>query len=354
MRSRTQFRPTFDGVLEERVLMSHGGRPGDWHSRPPLHVQRAPLPQRIGPVGTLGDSFTDEYRFYPPDRPLARNWVELLSAARGIDFGPYSLRSRGEPRNQGYAYNWARSDATTVGMIQDQLPGLADQVARGAVRDVVILVGGNDFLEVLYGVAGGVITPEEGVALLPQAAARASVNFGTAVNTLLAASPEVRLVVSTINVDSLPVVLAGTAGVPQGGALLQATRASVDGYNAVIRQAAESPRVGLVDLAAVSDQLATAGVTSFPYGGTTIRLGVGNDFRSLFLADGVHSGTVSQGIIANLFVDAFNREFGTRVRPLSEQEVIGYARKAAHPAPHPFAFGRGAPARLAWGRGARG
>ena len=29
-------------------------------------------------IGVLGDSYSDEYEFYPPDRPTARSWVEIL------------------------------------------------------------------------------------------------------------------------------------------------------------------------------------------------------------------------------------------------------------------------------------
>ena len=70
-----------------------------------------------GGIGVLGDSYSDEYQFYPPHRSTARNWVEILAETRGLNFGRFSPRSRGEPRNQGYEYNWARSDATTDDLI---------------------------------------------------------------------------------------------------------------------------------------------------------------------------------------------------------------------------------------------
>src|SRR3954469_22183694 len=88
-----------------------------------------------GAIGVLGDSYSDEYRFYPPDRATARNWVEILAEARGLDFGPFSAEGRGEPRNRGYEYNWARSGATTDDLIAaGQHTGLAAQVAAGKVR----------------------------------------------------------------------------------------------------------------------------------------------------------------------------------------------------------------------------
>ena len=76
----------------------------------PPYAARAGMP---GGIGVLGDSYSDEYQFYPPDRSTARNWVEILAATRGLDFGRFDDESRGEPRNRGFAYNWARSDATT-------------------------------------------------------------------------------------------------------------------------------------------------------------------------------------------------------------------------------------------------
>src|SRR3954464_1330072 len=92
-----------------------------------------------GGIGVLGDSYSDEYQFYPPDRATARNWVEILAATRGLNFGAFSRDGRGEPRNQGFEYNWARSDATTDDLIRTgQHTGLAAQVAGGSVGIVFV------------------------------------------------------------------------------------------------------------------------------------------------------------------------------------------------------------------------
>src|SRR4051812_24184357 len=95
----------------------------------PFSTARAGFP---GGIGILGDSYSDEYQFYAPDRSAARNWMEMLATTRGLNFGKFTNDGRGEPRNQGYEYNWARSDATTYDMIATgQHTGLAAQVARG-------------------------------------------------------------------------------------------------------------------------------------------------------------------------------------------------------------------------------
>src|SRR5436190_15393570 len=104
-----------------------------------LSPQAAALAGPPGGIGVLGDSYSDEYQFYPPDRSTARNWVEILAATRGLDFGRFSTTSRGEPRNAGYAFNWARSDATTDDLIAGgQHTGLAAQVKRGDVQVVYL------------------------------------------------------------------------------------------------------------------------------------------------------------------------------------------------------------------------
>src|SRR4051794_16090333 len=119
MKNRHAFRPEAVIGLEDRQLLSRSGLTEAVLPAATAHAAvRARNPAvALGAVGTLGDSFTDEYRFYSPDRSRARNWVEILSATRRINFGRYSNASRGEPRNAGFAYNWARSDATTVDMI---------------------------------------------------------------------------------------------------------------------------------------------------------------------------------------------------------------------------------------------
>ena len=165
-----------------------------------------------GGIGVLGDSYSDEYQFYPPDRTTARNWVEILAATRGLDFGPYSAASRGEPRNQGYAFNWARSDATTDDLVASgQHTGLAAQVARGEVGLVVIFIGGNDFINALKG--------PDPVRAAAEVLPRALANHRVAVRTILDASPHVKLALVTLpDIRHLP-EFAGPLqrGPPPGG-----------------------------------------------------------------------------------------------------------------------------------------
>jgi hypothetical protein len=332
MEKRRSSRPLVVEALEGRVALSHGGAVAG----AAVHLKAAanPLPNvsntpvRGGPVGALGDDFTDEYRFYPPDRSVARNWVEILHATREVAFGPFSLRSRGEPRNQGFAYNWARSGATTADMVRDQLPGLAQQVAAGDVRYVSILIGTNDFLRVVGGVQAGLIPPAAALPALVQAEAQAEANLTTAVKTLLAANPNVDLVVFTIPDVSLSPVAQQQATNPLAKMLLAATSQAIQKYNAsAAALAATDGRVALADLAGAAAMAATSPTGTLSFGGQTISLLTpGDDFHDFFLADGVHVGTVAQGIIADLFTLAIADKFGGQTFPPTPPEIIRFAR----------------------------
>jgi len=282
-------------------------------------------------VGTLGDSYTDEYRFYPPDRSQARNWVEILAATRGVDFGPFTTHSRGEPRDQGFAFDWARSAATSADMVRGQLPGLAAQVARGQVQYASIFTGGNDFLFFLGEAATGQVKPQDALSAVARVAHHAEADVRIAVQTLLAASPRVKVVVATLpDVTQLPIVRGAIPDSPTARSILTAVRAEVGRFNAAVRAVAgRSPRVVVADLAAltagIERQAGRRGV--LPFGGTIMDVTEpGDGFRHFYLADGLHAGTVGQGLMADVFVHAIDRAFGAAVAPLSPREITQFAR----------------------------
>src|SRR5262249_2005678 len=154
-----------------------------------------------------------------PDRAVARNWVEILHALRKVSFGKFTTHSRGEPRNQGFAYNWARSDASSEDMINNQLPGLTAQVAAGQVKYAWIFIGGNDYLHLPDNVQQGLTPPAQIPDAIVATTAQLEADFLTAVNTLLAANPNVRLVVSTLPaISNVPLVRLATLANPQAAA----------------------------------------------------------------------------------------------------------------------------------------
>ena len=328
MRKRRSFPFSAWDALEPRVVLSRAS-PG-LAPAALVHPVQSQSAGRALTVGALGDSYTDEYRFYPPNLSQARNWVEILAATRGVDFGKFTTRSRGEPRNQGFAFNWARFDATSGNMIQNQLPGLTAKVAGGQVKYAWIFIGGNDFLDFLRAVQAGSITLAQAPAAVGAAETQAAANFTTAVDTLLAASPAVRLVVATVpDVSTLPIVQQELATMPQAQSLVTDTSQEIGQYNTTIHAlAASDHRIALVDLAGQSAQLSELSGGSVPFGGTSIGLATpGDNYHDFFLADGLHIGTVGQGLIANDFVDAIDADFGAGVAPLSAQQIVRFARR---------------------------
>ena len=316
MGNRRTFRPSGLETLEDRVVLSQGGvLSAAAHAVPTLHN----TPSRLGPVGTLGDSYTDEYRFYAPDRSQARNWVEMLHTVRGVSIGPFTVKNLGEPRNQGFSYNWARSDATSVDMINNQLPGLAAQAAKGQIRYASIFIGGNDFLHLLDAAAAGQIPPANIPAALQATTTTLVINYETAVNTLLAASPNVRIAVWTLPDISL-IPLAHEAGLasPAAAALLQGVSQAETQFNTIVKSLGSNPRIAVVDLASVTAQAASNPTGTISVGGETISLlHPSNDYHSFFLADLIHAGTVAQGIIADTFVLSIDAKFGEQLFPVT-------------------------------------
>jgi hypothetical protein len=279
--------------------------------------------RRMG-VGVLGDSYSDEYEFYPPDRSTARNWVEILAETRQLDFGPRSVTPRPEPRLQGFAYNWARSDATTCDMIDTcQHTGLAAQVARGDVSLVVIFIGGNDFINALRS--------SDAPTALRAVTPRAIANLHTAVRMVLDASPDVKLVLATVpDIRDLPEFAQPLANGSLPQAWGQAARQALNHYNGAIRLlAATEPRIALADLdlhGRVANLISTEYV---PVANHRLdRTMPSNQPDHVFLADRRHAGTVAQGLLARIVVDAANVRFHAGIAPLPEREILDYAARA--------------------------
>jgi phospholipase/lecithinase/hemolysin len=278
-------------------------------------------------IGVLGDSYSDEYRFYPPDRTTARNWVEILASTRGLDFGPYAADSRGEPRNQGYAYNWARSDATTGDMIRTgQHTGLAAQVARGEVGIVLVFIGGNDFINAMKG--------PDPMRAVGDTLSGALSNHRLAVRTILDASPRVRLVLVTLpDIRNLPEFASPLREGRLPFAVADAFTAAIRKFNARIRSlAANDPRVALIVLD-FATRAANALSTEYTLvGGRKLdRRHPGNAPDCFFLADVRHPGTLGQSLMARMFIETVNAKFNAGIPALDSQEVFKLARSVAPP-----------------------
>ena len=277
---------------------------------------------RAGGVGVLGDSYSDEYQFYAPHRNAARNWVEILAKCRGVDFGEFGTETRGEPRNQGYAYNWARSGATAASMIASgQHTGLAEQVARGDVDAVVIFVGGNDFIEA--------VRSNDPTAALRGLGPRAASDVKTAADAILGASAGVRLLIATVpDVRDLPEFRDDAGNLNLDPEVASLVVAEVEAFNAEVRRIADVPgsRVGVFDFARISRVSRLLAPRFVTVAGRRVeRHRAGDAPEHLFLADRRHLGTMGQGMMAKFLADALNRKCGAAIKPLGEREIADLA-----------------------------
>jgi phospholipase/lecithinase/hemolysin len=283
----------------------------------------------IGGIGVLGDSFADEYQFYADDRATARNFVEQLAEDRGLNFGAFETDPavRGEPRNAGFAYNWAKDGATTADLIaQGQHTGLAAQAAAGDVNYAWVFVGGNDVLSLA--------TSPDPAADVAALAGTLLTNGQAALAALVGAKPDLRVVIATVpRLGALPAVKGAVAGGLVEQSLVDQADAAVAQLNVQIRQIAKSEKqVALADVATLMDQLFAK--KRYKVGKLTLdRETPSNDPRSLFLADGVHAGTVGQGLLANVFVKAMKKEFKAKIKALSAKEILANAGLQANGQP---------------------
>lgn len=288
---------------------------------------RTGQPQSITGLAILGDSTQDEYRADDARGgeygPTTRSWVELLAELRAINLGTWGAWP--EPRRGGYAYNWARSGATSAQMLDaGQAAGAAAQVRAGQVSHAVIQIGINDFY--FGGLGLAIYNGEEEGAILEGRLNYIADNIISAAQTLKQSGPCVVIIAATQDYLSLPVV-------PELYTAYQDPAGRQRFVDAVAylnrRLARRSAEVGVhffdfnaAYLAAIQAHLDHEGW--LVVGGERIDLRIrGNGPRFGLLDDAyIHPGTVLSGLYANVYLTAFNQFFGTSFTPLSDDEIL--------------------------------
>jgi hypothetical protein len=320
-------------ILENRLVMSHGGlkAPPDVLAAAGHHSLTSAHVGGLATIGAVGDSLTDPYHGYPPDRSQARNWVELLASSHHASFGAFSKNVHGQSGHPGYADDWAMSGATSSQLVANQLPGLAAQVATGQVKYAVVLIGDNDFGQFLAQAPALASNPATLVATLAEVEQTAQANFDKTVQTLLQANPNVKLEVATIfNIAQSPAVQSQLAPLGAAGqGLAQLVSQAIGAYNQHVRSvAAGDSRIALADLAALDTSLAQS-TSPLRVGSVTVNMTqIGDDYHDFILADGLHPGTIAQGMIANTMVSALDGKFDANIRPLNASQIVTIARRA--------------------------
>ena len=296
-------------------------------------------------IGVIGDSISDEYRFYAPDRATARNWVEILAASRGLCFGHPVVAGSSSTGDRRFAFNWSQSGATTTSLIASgQNIGLAAQVAGGAgISVAAVTIGGNDF--------GDALITSRSPAAMGEVVERASSNLAVILESLLCISSALKVAVFTaVDLRVTPIVRgalnAGLISARVAEAYGTAVHVFNDRLNALA--AGHGHRVVVVDV----HQLLSSVVRPdrFVIGGLEIdRTIASNDAAHLFLADGFHPGTIGQCLVANRFLQAINSRFDAGIRLLDGDEMVRIASSVPKPSRLSL-FGTGVLAVLGYGR----
>ena len=263
-------------------------------------------------IGAMGDSLTDEYE--GSSLSAGRNWLEQLVRARGLNFGAFSSTARAEPRRTGYEYNWARSGATSDTLISEgQHTGLADQVAQGKVTLAYLGIGSNDFGFAYLSIYAGLTTGAALDALIDDVAA----NVTKAVDEVTARGP-VKLVIGNIPDYGIAPTLRLLFSDP---ARRQRVTDATSRANAKIAALADARGIPIVDLFSFANTIFVS-EGQLVVGGVNIALASGDDPRNLFLSDGIHPGSVAQGLIGNAFLEAIRAAYGSTVTARSDQEIL--------------------------------
>lgn len=282
-----------------------------------------PAPLTMKGMAVLGDSQSDEYR--ADDwrgsnyASTTYNWVELLQKYRGINIGEWGRRE--EPRRDGYEYNWARTGATSNSLIESgQHIGAAQQIKEGKVNVVVVFIGALDFSpymphEHYESIYSGNLTNASKKSIENHILA----DIKTIVYTLKDAG-DVRIVLVKIPDWGNHLGVKVAFPLPQQRILVTEV---VNDTNEEIDKFAQEENLMTVDINTVYKELFRKDDSGqFTIDGVQIeRVMLSNNPNNFYLEDGVHTGTVVNGFIANAIITQLNTVLTTKITPFSEKEI---------------------------------
>ncbi|HXR05019.1 MAG TPA: SGNH/GDSL hydrolase family protein [Verrucomicrobiae bacterium] len=290
----------------------------------------------FGKLGAMGDSFTDEYWDGSGGRGYATNWTPLVVLFRGIDLGPTAVQagtnSWGEPRRQGYEYNWARSGASSADLLAEgQHTGLLSQVGSAGVSNAVLEIGINDFNPSRTDTYSNIYNGLWSVGQIQSYNGQVLTNIETALSTVRTAG--VAMVVATV-LD--PGASPSIATNPFFSDPIKRDRvaAAIQDLNLGMRTLAQKYQVPLMDWFALEKTILGPNTnlnSTLKVGNVTIFLraidpGPPNlEPTNAFVLDGFHPNTTLQGIFANLILQGFDSGYQATLSLFSEQEILNHA-----------------------------
>jgi len=266
----------------------------------PTSASAAPT---ISGYGAMGASESAEEPGPTPD--FHGSWVAWLPAMRGLNFG-----GPGDP------YNVAIGGATTTTLlIQQQHTQMKALVQQNKVDLVSLSIGGNDYNGNAVGLISGQIDP---IAFSNTVVT----NIETAMDTVLSGGPTGMIVWS---VPDMTRTAYGQASITTPE-LRQKAEDIINLANVPLKAEVLSRGLVFVDLAKAMQD-----ITDNPLvvGGIVMDTAVASQDVNHFWQNNIHPGTIGNGLLANLAIEAFNIGYHQNIPLLTDQEILGVAGASA-------------------------
>jgi PEP-CTERM putative exosortase interaction domain len=277
---------------------------------------------QIQGLAAFGDSLSEEY--FANGYSYAQSWFEQIHQHRGGIGGPYGVR--GDTRGEGYEYNWSlwgASASQVHSIITNNLTTIQGQVTSGNVTHAVLYAGTNDYgawsdayERIYYGTwtQGQIDSYREGVVSEIRGAVEKLQGTG------------VSLVLSGVQDFGLGPFRLGNYDTFGDPARRQLVANALSDFNDDLKALALEKNIAFVDM--LNFSYAVHGTHDAPnatlsVGGQNIQMtGAGTGTTNAYVADRIHHHSVYQGLVANLFLEAFERQYNAGTPTFSEQEIV--------------------------------
>jgi lysophospholipase L1-like esterase len=204
-----------------------------------------------------------------------------------------------------------------------QHTGLAEQVKKGDVNLVIIYIGANDYAPYITAdgydaIYQGDVTDSE----LLQKQNRLVADITTAVDTIRAAGKARILLVAIPDWGNL-FGLRVAFPIPEQRARVSE---SIRVVNAALKKTADERSIAFTDPNIFYQEVFGTSSSEILVGNKKFTLMLPSDApTSVFLDDGVHAGTVLNGLFANFMIRALNEQVGTTYRLFTTDEIFANA-----------------------------
>lgn len=284
----------------------------------------SPAVMQLKGVAVIGDSQSDEYR--ADDKrgytygSTTLNWVEQLEKYRAVNFGEWGVWE--EPRRTGYEYNYARTGATTNSVLESgQHTGVAEKVKEGKVNLVIIYIGANDFAP--YITTDGYESIYDGSITMPSLIRKENqivADIKTMIDTVVE-SGDVKILL--VKIPDWGNHLGIQIAFPIPTQRQRVTDAIVR-TNTQLEKMADAYAIPTVDPNEFYKTTTTEITTSdLKVGEVKIRRTFpSDDPHSLFLDDGIHPGTIMNGLFANFLITNLSAYVGIQITPFTDSEIL--------------------------------